>query len=151
MYPEAKIELKECATKKLSVMNCDVINNYITNELFPKVYLTYLTDQPNDNSPSLHGFLFYFGLKQNCSESTTWWWLTHLGLITTKRKNIILEAWNWGESDLSWQIFQIWITFLSLGPVIQRWCQKMELKNDLFENTFYEYEDKDKKRKENIM
>ena len=57
MFPEVKIQLREWETKNLSVLNCDVIKRYITEQVFPKVYQTYLSETSHNNSPTLDGFL----------------------------------------------------------------------------------------------
>ena len=85
-YPEVKKQLREWCTKKLSLLNCYVIRKYITEQIFPKVYLTYLSENSHDNSPTLEKFLSDFGLNKNLSESTTWRWTTHLGFRYDKRK-----------------------------------------------------------------
>ena len=86
IYPEVKLELRQWATKNLSVLNCDVVQKYITEELFPKIHQTYLLNNSNNNSPSLDEFLSDYGLKRNLSESTTWKWFTHLGFQYDERK-----------------------------------------------------------------
>ena len=72
MYPEVKIQLREWATRNLSVLNCDVIQKYITEQVFPKVYQTYLSEISHNNSPTLDEFLADYGLKRTLSESTTY-------------------------------------------------------------------------------
>ena len=89
-YPEAKTQLQEWATKNISVLNCDHVKKYITNNIFPTIYQTYL-DSQNDNSPSLESFVGEFGLKKNLSESTTWRWMTHLGFQYNGEENHILQ------------------------------------------------------------
>ena len=72
------------------MLNCDVIKKNITEHIFPKVYLTYLSEISHDNSPTLEKFLSDFRLNENnLSESTTWRWMTCLGFQYDERKNHI--------------------------------------------------------------
>ena len=150
MFPEAKIELKEWALKNLSVLNCDVIKKYISQKLFPKVYETYLSEHPNDNSPSLDHFLSDFGLKRNISESTTWRWLTHLGFKFDERKKTYYTDKHESEENrvyrkkfideyLQYELYTyVWV---QLEESVANIFEKEE---NLLENMYFEYKENDK-------
>ena len=81
--------IKKWANANLENVNCENVGIFIRNDIIPKIYNMYLSEENDsgDEPLSLEDFLKLFRLK-NVSNSTVWRWMSHIGFIYDERKKI---------------------------------------------------------------
>ena len=133
------------------MLNCHVIKNILLMNYFRRsIRLTLLTNQTTILLLWITSSLIMDWRKIYVSQPLGDGWLTSDSNMTNGKKHI-------SQIDMSvrridnirqkiWQIFQRWIKFSPLGPVIRRRRQKLELGNNVLENIFCKYDDEDRKR-----
>ena len=79
-YPEVQIMIQKGSNQNLVQLSCENVTIFIRNNILPKIYTTYLSEDcdSGDEPLSQSEFLRLFKLK-TISNSTVWKWMRHFG------------------------------------------------------------------------
>jgi hypothetical protein len=128
-FPEAKEELKSYIQSELVGLTVEVVHDYVSTTLLPKLFTTWKSERDDDLDTNdtadlnLDDFKRFVGLKGNLSMANVWRWMKWLGMsYSTNKKTYYVDGHERGDviNDRVKFISRYLTTY---EPYCERWIQ----------------------------